>query len=76
MSNYYQVQFKATDGDWNTLVRDYNDLTDKNGNIYNLAYAFELLGREMACDPDMEHRIVRFAEEVLIAPKNNGGEYE
>lgn len=63
MSEQFEVQFQTQDGEWETIHRS-NGVV---GRYTNVADAFILMGKEIECDPDMPHRIVRFVEEVVVS---------
>ena len=55
---YYEVEFLSHDtGKWTGCSDTKDNLTD----------AFITLGRHVENDPDMEHRIKRYVEEVVVA---------
>ena len=64
MSEQFEVQFQTEDGVWETIHRSGSN---EQGRFTSVADAFILLGKEIECDPDMPHRIVRFVEEVVVA---------
>ena len=72
MSERFAVQFKTETGEWETIKRSGIGQYNGTGQFDHSADAFILLGKEMACDPDMEHRIVRYVEEVVVAPPVGG----
>lgn len=68
MSETYAVQYSHDGVEWISLKRMGVGQIRGTDRFADVTDAFILLGKEMQCDPDIAHRIVRFVEEVVIAP--------
>ena len=72
MSETYEVQFSHDGKEWIPIKRSGVGQMTGTSRFKDVADAFILLGKEMMCDPEITHRIVRFVEEVVIAPPARG----
>ena len=72
MSETYEVQFTYDGEEWLSIIRStIGQIEDNNGptgRFADVTDAFILLGKEMQCDPTVQHRIVRYVQEVVVAP--------
>ena len=68
MSETYAVQFSHDGEEWIELKRSGVGQMSGTSRFKSACDAFIFLGKEMQCDPDIAHRIVRYVEEIVIAP--------
>lgn len=74
MSETYAVQYSHDGEQWIELKRSGVGQMSGTSRFKNVCDAFIFLGKEMQCDPEITHRIVRYVEEVVIAPPARGEE--